>query len=80
MNLIKYRPNRMVNVFEDSWNSFFDPFLPAKSPSQINQRKTFRTCVITRKKWLSNALRGFSCHTNLKSEKVERIAPIDRNF
>ena len=26
MNLIKYRPNRMVNVFEDSWNRFFDPF------------------------------------------------------
>jgi len=26
MNLIKYRPNRMVDVFEDSWNRFFDPF------------------------------------------------------
>ena len=26
MDLIKYRPNRMVNVFEDSWNRFFDPF------------------------------------------------------
>ena len=26
MNLIKYNPNRMVNVFEDSWNRFFDPF------------------------------------------------------
>lgn len=26
MSLIKYRPNRMVNVFEDSWNRFFDPF------------------------------------------------------
>jgi HSP20 family protein len=27
MNLIKYRPNRMVDVFEDSWNRFFDPFI-----------------------------------------------------
>jgi HSP20 family protein len=26
MNLIKYKPNRMVNVFEDSWNRFFEPF------------------------------------------------------
>jgi HSP20 family protein len=26
MNLIKYRPNRMMDVFEDSWSRLFDPF------------------------------------------------------
>ena len=26
MNLTKYRPNRMLNVFDDSWNRFFEPF------------------------------------------------------
>ncbi|KPJ85797.1 MAG: hypothetical protein AMS17_13930 [Spirochaetes bacterium DG_61] len=26
MNLIKYRPNRMLSLFNDSWDRFFDSF------------------------------------------------------